>query len=366
MNNIKEKINLKIEEEPLVYSIDIGNDILSNIDQLIAKIDSGGRIFLVTDENVNKIYGDQITSVLKEAGYELTLYILPPGEKAKSFKYLQKGYDLLIDNNFQRDDMVVAFGGGVVGDLAGYLAASFMRGISLIQIPTTLLAQVDSSVGGKTAINHEQGKNLIGAFYQPDRVIIDVSLLKTLPERELKTGMAEVIKYGIIADQEFFNFLMNHKKDVYNLKEETIIKIVNKSCSIKADIVIKDQKEKGERAFLNFGHTIGHSLEAISNYDKFTHGEAVAVGMRGEARLSNSLDYINDKQLEQIETILKLYELPLTIDTNRIEQMYQAMKHDKKAQDNKLRWVLVNEIGNVFIKKGIEKQIILEVLEGLK
>ncbi len=366
MKNIKEKINIKITEEPVSYSILIGEGIIDDLNKHLKKCFSGKQIFLVTDKNVEEIYGSKITSLLENSNYRFTIYTVPPGEKAKSYKYFKKGLDLLVNNDFKRDDLVIAFGGGVVGDLAGFLAASYMRGISLLQIPTTLLSQVDSSVGGKTAINHTQGKNLIGAFYQPERVIIDSDFLKTLPLRELKTGIAEVIKYGIIFDEDFFSFLEDHKEAIYNLNSNSIVHIVNKSCKIKADIVIEDQKEHGRRALLNFGHTIAHALEAVSEYDEFTHGEAVAVGMYGSARLCRDLGYIRNQTYKKIENILTLYELPISLGNKNPEKIYDIMQHDKKARKDELRWILIKDIGKAVIKKGISKKKILKVLEGLQ
>ena len=365
IKNIKEKINLKIRENPINYSILIGNNLMPNLNKIISENYSGRKVFLVTDKNVNKLYGDKIIANL-EKKYEVTSYILPPGEKAKSFKYLKQGYDILVKNNFQRDDLVIGFGGGVPGDLAGYLAASYMRGVPLIQIPTSLLAQVDSSVGGKTAINHEFGKNLIGAFYQPQRVIIDVNLLNTLPLRELKTGMAEVIKYGLIADKRFFEFLFKNKEKIYNLENEYIIEVIKTSCNIKAEIVMEDQKEKGIRAILNYGHTIAHALEAQYEYDKYTHGEAVAIGMKGSAILSNQLGYLSENDLKKIKKILSLYELPDKIEVEKVENIYHKMKYDKKAKNDILRWILLKNIGKSFVEKGIKKEIIFEILEELK
>ncbi len=360
-------INVKIKEDSFSYPIIIDHNLTIKIPQLIKNKYQGNKIFVVTDNNVNDIYGEKIKKILKENGFKVTFYVLPAGEKAKSFKYLKKGYDLLVENNFHRDHLIMALGGGVVGDLAGFLAATFMRGIDLIQVPTTLLAQVDSSVGGKTAINHQQGKNLIGSFYQPEMVIINIDFLKTLPLRELKTGLAEVIKHGIIADREYFDFLLENKDLVYNLKPDIMARVISRSCEIKGEIVSRDQKEKGERVLLNYGHNIAHALEAITDYGHFTHGEAVAIGIRGETRLSWKNNFIEKEQLEIVENILDLYDLKSSLPANiNTENLYQAMWHDKKVKKSTINWVLLKDIGRAFAAGGISKNKILEVLEGLK
>ncbi len=366
MERIDEHIDVEIKGEEVSYPILIGSDLISRLEKIITRYYRGDKILLVSDNNVNQIYGEKIVSALKRGGYSVIQHIIPAGEKAKSNNYLQAGYDILVENNFQRDNLVIALGGGVPGDLAGYLAASYMRGIPFIQIPTTLLAQVDSSVGGKTAINHSSGKNLIGAFYQPELVIIDIDFLQTLPFRELKTGIAEVIKYGFIVDREFFSFLLNNKEKVYSLEQQSIVHIIRKSCSIKSEIVTRDQKEKGERALLNFGHTIGHALEAITDYNKYNHGEAVAIRMLGASMISAQLGYLSQQELELTEKILKLYELPLGHQIKNVNMIYDFMQHDKKARNNTLRWILLDGIGKSFLEEDIEEGIIKKVLEGLK
>ncbi|MFW5984944.1 MAG: 3-dehydroquinate synthase [Halanaerobiaceae bacterium] len=366
MVHIKEKIEIEIKEEELIYPILIGNNIIDSLDTVLNDFYDGEKIFLVTDENVNQLYGTQVMQILEE-NYTVIRYVVPAGEKAKSLQYLKNGYDRLVENNFHRDHLVLALGGGVVGDLAGYLAASYMRGIDLVQVPTTLLAQVDSSVGGKTAINHPGGKNLIGAFYQPQLVFIDFNFLETLPLREFKTGLAEVIKHGLIVDREFFSFLENNRSEIYDLEEEALTEIIKMSCLIKSGIVARDQKEKGERALLNFGHTLAHALEATAGYGNYTHGEAVAVGMKGEARLSNLLGFLDKKSLSRIENLLSAYELRLTIPEQlSVNDLYEAMWHDKKVKKSTINWVLLEDIGEAFTAGGFEKNVILEMLEGLK
>lgn len=364
----EERIDIQIPGEEINYPILIGNGFINELGAILSDYYQSDKIFLVTDENVNEIYGDKVISNLKEKGYDPVRYVVPVGEEAKSRHYLKKGYDLLIENNFQRNNLILVLGGGVPGDLAGYLAASYMRGIPFIQIPTTLLAQVDSSVGGKTAINHPSGKNLIGAFYQPELVIIDVGLLKTLPIRELKTGLAEVIKYGFIADDDFFDFLRENKEKVFDLDQAVLKHIVKISCKIKGGVVRRDQKEKGERAILNFGHTIAHALEAITGYQLYNHGEAVAIGMRGALQLSAKLGFLSGDDLKLAEEILDLYQLPSSYSAVQAEteKIYKTMYYDKKVKNNRLRWILLDKIGSAFITDEVSKNKIIEVLEEIK
>ncbi len=361
---VTRKISVNPLPEKNNYYIEIGSDIYKNLACYLKKYNESKKIFLVSDENVFSIYGENIINLLESNNYNLTTYVIPPGEKSKSSRYLQRGYDKLITNNFSRDDLIIAFGGGVVGDLGGYLAATYMRGLPVMQIPTTLLAQVDSSVGGKTAINHPVGKNLIGSFYQPIFVLIDIDFLKTLPERELKSGMAEVIKYALIKDKKFFEYLRKKRYNVYTLEKEVLLNIIEKCCKIKTEIVNIDQKEKGKRMILNFGHTIGHALEAAESFEGLKHGEAVAIGMIGAARLSHEFGYLDDGELTDIINIINDYGFKTIINFDR-ENIYQIMRHDKKAKDNKLRWVLLSNIGNTVIKDDIEEKLAKNVLGEL-
>ncbi len=366
MADFKKEVTVNIAEDPLSYSILIDNGTLDQLAEVLQDYYRGEKIFLVTDENVDRLYGKEVMNILQH-NYQIIPYVLPSGEQAKSYKFLQKGYDRLIEESFHRDHLVLALGGGVVGDLAGFLAATYMRGISLVQIPTTLLAQVDSSVGGKTAINHPRGKNLIGAFYQPDLVFIDVDFLETLPLRELKTGLAEVIKHGLIADRNLFNYLENSREKIYNLNPGALIKIIYRSCQIKAGVVARDQKEQGERALLNFGHTMGHALEAVAGYGSYTHGEAVAVGLKVESRLSELEGHLSSAELESIERILTDYELQQQLPEEiTADELYESMWHDKKVERNKINWILLAEIGEAFRAGEIARSKIYSVLEGLK
>ena len=361
-----EKIKIDLEEEKRGYEIIIGAGLLSSLPEYIGQVYDGKKIFLVTDENVIKYYGDRAKEVLTEAGYSLTSFILPAGEEAKSSPYLKKGYDYLLEHNFSRDNLVLAFGGGVVGDLAGFLAATFMRGIPFVQVPTTLLAQVDSSVGGKTGINHPRGKNLIGAFYQPRLVVIDPELLRTLSIRELRTGLAEVLKYGFIVDKDLLEYLDGHREDIFNLETAPLSRIIHKSCSIKAQIVREDEREKGKRALLNFGHTIGHALEAVTDYKKYTHGEAIAIGMAAAAELSHRVAGLDKEAVDYLKKLLSYYSLPLSCQHGeKPDEVYERLFYDKKVQKDRLRWILLKEPGEAYIDESVDNNIVREVLEGI-
>ncbi len=361
------KIKVDINSEKKIYDIIIGDNIIESLAGLIAEIYQGSKVFLVTDKNVMNLYGEKITALLIEAGFDITTYIVPPGEQAKGFEHLKNGYDLLLAENFRRDNLIIALGGGVVGDLAGFLAATFMRGIPFVQVPTTLLAQVDSSVGGKTAINHPAGKNLIGAFYQPELVLIDPNFLKTLSERELKTGLAELIKHGFIADNKLLKFLWDNSDEIFNYNMDSLIHIIDRSCIIKSEVVNQDEKERGKRALLNFGHTIGHALEAVTEYKSYNHGEAVAVGMVGAAQISYKMGKIDREAYDFVKELIKVYGLPFSYQYNEdIEEVYQRLFFDKKVKNNSLRWILLKDLGKAYIDEDVSNQIVRDVLEGLK
>ncbi|MFW5986358.1 MAG: 3-dehydroquinate synthase [Halanaerobiales bacterium] len=363
---MEKKLSIVIPAGEKRYDIVIKPELMAEMGKRINAVYGRDKVLLVTDENVFNLYGEKLKEVLS-AEYNVTEYIIPPGEGSKCNKYLNRGYDLLIENEFKRDNLIIAFGGGVVGDLAGYLAATYMRGIPFVQIPTTLLAQVDSSIGGKTAINHSTGKNLIGAFFQPSLVLIDPLFLKTLAVRELKTGLAEVIKHGFIADKELVKFLQDNRDNIFDCQEEALINIIHRSCQIKLAVVEEDEKERGKRALLNFGHTIGHALEAVTGYTEYNHGEAVAVGMVGAARLSFQRGLIDSSSCRLVEELIGLYDLPLSFQYNEDENdVYNRLFYDKKVKKNRIRWILLEQIGKAFIDEDVDNEMVKEILEGLK
>ena len=344
------------------YSIYIGENILSEIGEYVKELRVGSRILLVTNPTVRALYGQIVFDSLNKSGFEVILGEIPDGEKYKSLDSASYLYNVAFENNLDRKCAVLALGGGVIGDLAGFVAATYMRGVPFIQVPTTLLAQVDSSVGGKVAVNHPKGKNIIGAFYQPKLVFTDIATLKTLPEREFRAGMAEVIKYGIIWDKEFFSYLMNNIKDINGLKAENIAHIVRTSCAVKARVVEKDEKEEGLRAILNYGHTFGHAYEALTGYKTYLHGEALAIGMVSAAILAVRLGMITDQEEKSICRLLADYGLPVVFKDLSIDDIINKMYYDKKAESGKIKFILPEQIGRVSIYKGLEEDDIKKAL----
>lgn len=347
------------------YDIKIGADILSNLGDYMAELDIGKKVLIISNPLVDSLYGQEVAEAIAEGGFAVQKALIPDGEKYKSLETAQNLYDEAVAAGLDRTSSIVALGGGVVGDIAGFIAASFMRGINFIQVPTTVLAQVDSSVGGKVAVNHPQGKNLIGDFYQPQLVVADKKVLHTLEERELKAGLAEVIKYGVIWDEEFFSFLADNRAEIMELETKAVIKAVKTSCQIKAEVVEVDETEQGLRAILNYGHTIGHALEAVTNYDYYRHGEAVAIGMAAAARIAHKLEMITAKEVTQQERLIADFGLPTKFQDLDHDQIIEALSKDKKVQDGIVRFILAERIGKVEIIPDIPEEIIREVLKEI-
>lgn len=324
------------------YDIIIEKNILKRIDIEIKEIFSGEKIFILTDENVDKYYGEKVYSILEKAGYNVKKMVVEAGEKSKSFSSLQNIYNELLDFKFTRTDLIITLGGGVIGDLGGFVASTFLRGVAFIQVPTSLLAQVDSSVGGKVGVDLERGKNLVGSFYQPKRVIIDPMVLESLEDRFFYDGMAEVIKYGCIKDKELFFNLLSYKNKSEVMKN--IEYIIYTCCKIKKEVVENDEKDTGERMILNFGHTIGHGIEQYYNYEKYTHGEGVAIGMYEITRLGEKLGETEEKSADIIREILIKYKLPYKLDVE-MEELKESISLDKKNLGKKLNLIFISEIG---------------------
>jgi 3-dehydroquinate synthase len=307
---------------------------------------------IISQKTIYELYGEKLAAGLNTAGFQQSLAYLPDGEQAKTMEVLQSLYDTAIGHDLDRKSPVIALGGGVVGDVAGFFAATYMRGVPFIQVPTTLLAQVDSSVGGKVAVNHRQAKNLIGAFYQPDLVVADLDTLRTLPLREFKSGLAEVIKYGVIWDEGFFEFLRCHRQDLFSLEPDYLNQVVAQCCAIKAAVVEKDERDAGLRQILNFGHTMGHALEAITGYACWLHGEAVAIGMAAAADIATAFGIMPQGDNLRLKEILADYGLPAVIPTEISKaQLVSYAIHDKKAIQNKLTFILPEKIGRVIIHR---------------
>lgn len=328
------------------YPIHIGADCLGGIGAYLGQVGLRGKVAVVTNPTVAALYLEPVVGALKQAGFEALPVLVPDGEEHKTVKTLQTIYDCLIAERFERKSCVLALGGGVVGDLAGFAAATYLRGVPYVQLPTTLLAQVDSSVGGKTGVNHADGKNLIGAFYQPKLVLIDVAVLRTLPRRELIAGLAEVIKYGVIEDAQLFTLLENKIDALAALDQQLLIDIIAKSCAIKARVVEADEREDDYRAVLNFGHTIGHALEAATHYTQFLHGEAVGVGMAKAAALSARQGFCQAEDLRRIVQLIEKAGLPSQLPSNvTIASLIAGMEVDKKAAGGKIKFVMCDGIG---------------------
>ena len=326
------------------YPIHIGPGVLSQSDLLLPHLTSAKAV-IVSNTTVAPLYADAVSASLRDAGVESSRILLPDGEQFKNWETLNSIFDFLLERHCDRTSTLIALGGGVVGDITGFAAASYQRGIPFIQIPTTLLAQVDSSVGGKTAINHPRGKNMIGAFYQPELVLADTEVLSTLPDRELRAGLAEVIKYGLIRDLPFLEWLEENLDHLLARKPEALAFAIARSCKNKAEVVSADEHEKGERALLNLGHTFGHAIEAGMGYGVWLHGEAVAAGTMMAAELSFRLGWLDADDLERIEDLFRRAGLPTVGPEMGTTKYLELMQHDKKVQNGKMNLILLEQIG---------------------
>ena len=343
------------------YPIYIGDALLGQTDLLKQHI-PGNSALIVSNETVAPLYLEKTQAML--AGLKHEAIILPDGEQFKNFEVLNQIYDGLLRNHFDRNTTIIALGGGVVGDMAGFAAASYQRGVHLIQIPTTLLSQVDSSVGGKTGVNHALGKNMIGAFYQPKAVIIDIDTLKTLPDRELSAGIAEIIKYGLICNADFFNWLENNMQALLNRDSQALSYAIELSCQTKADVVADDERESGKRALLNLGHTFGHAIENAMGYGEWLHGEAVAAGMCMAATMSNQMGWMSDKETQQVFNLTKQAKLPTKAPTSMTtERFLELMSVDKKVADGVIRLVLMKGIGQSLLTSDYKNDDLNHTIE---
>ena len=324
-----EKVRVELGDRS--YDICIGSNILGKIGSKLKSLSVSPKTAIVSNPAVYRLYGKKVLNSIKSSGFDVIPVIIPDGEKYKDISIVQKIYGELLMHRLDRKSALIALGGGVIGDITGFVASTYMRGIDYIQIPTTLLAQVDSSVGGKTGVNHKLGKNMIGTFYQPKLVWIDIDTLKTLPKRELRAGLAEVIKYGVIWDSKLFKFLEENKEKILSLNKKALGYLIKRSCEIKAAVVSKDERESGLRAILNYGHTIGHAIETVTGYKKYLHGEALAIGMFIEAEIAESLKLLKEKTVQRIKSLIESYGLPTKIPV-RINRntLLASMQLDKK------------------------------------
>ena len=344
------------------YPIHVGAGLLTS-SALFAPHIAGQRVMIVTNDTVAPLYLDVFCHTL--AAYQVESLVLPDGEAHKTLASFERIMSALLEGKHGRDTTLIALGGGVIGDLVGFAAACYQRGVPFIQVPTTLLSQVDSSVGGKTAVNHPLGKNMIGAFYQPKAVIIDIDCLRSLPQRELAAGMAEVIKYGIIWDEDFFNWLELHTSDIQALQPHALSKVILRCCAIKADVVSQDETENGVRALLNLGHTFGHAIEAEKGYGNWLHGEAVAVGSVQAAETSLRLALLSQPDVDRIKALLEKAHLPIIAPPDmEFDDYLHHMLRDKKVKAGKLRLVLPVAIGRADLFTDVEPSVLRAVIDA--
>ncbi|MEM8778808.1 MAG: 3-dehydroquinate synthase [Cyanobacteria bacterium P01_G01_bin.49] len=350
------------------YDIAIAST-LSQLGEYLSSLHLGEKTLVVSNPEIFNFYGQTVVNTLKACGFKVFTHLIPPGEPHKTLDSISQIYDIALKHRLERSSTLLALGGGVIGDMTGFAAATWLRGVNFIQVPTSLLAMVDASIGGKTGVNHPQGKNLIGAFYQPRLVFIDPTVLETLPLREFRAGMAEVIKYGVIWDQELFTQLEQAKTldNLENFSQELLQIIITRSCQAKVDVVSQDEKEAGLRAILNYGHTIGHAIESLTGYGSINHGEAVAMGMVAAGRIAAKLGMWTEKEVEQQDKLIQKTALPVTIPRNlNISDILKSLQLDKKVKAGKVRFILPTEIGNVMISDRVTSEVIQRVLEPLK
>ena len=352
---------LNVELASRSYPIYIGRHLLSRAELILPHL-KRKQVAIVTNTTVAPLYLDKLSKTLAEAGVKVTPIILPDGEAYKNSETLNKIYDALLENHCERSTTLIALGGGVIGDLTGYAAATFLRGVPFIQIPTTLLSQVDSSVGGKTGINHPLGKNMIGAFYQPQAVLADIDTLQTLPPREFSAGVAEVVKYGLIRDADFFDWLETNIEKLMALDEAVLSYAIYRSCQNKAEVVARDEHENGERALLNLGHTFGHAIENAMGYGVWLHGEAVAAGTMMAVDLSRRMGWLSHQEVERIHALLTKAKLPLDAPQLGVEKYLALMQLDKKVADGKIRLILQQGIGKSVITSDYNIEKLRETL----
>lgn len=346
------------------YAIRIGCGVLAEVGRACAALYKGQRMLVVSDENVAPHYLEGTVKSLEAEGFTVATLVLPAGEGTKSLANLARVWEAAVSAKLDRKSVLVALGGGVIGDLAGFAAATYLRGVSFVQVPTSLLAMVDSAVGGKTGMNLPQGKNLVGAFHQPGLVLADLTVLETLPEREFNAGMAEVIKYGVICDHDMFEFIETHVGKIRNRDPDALRALVRRSCEIKAEVVGRDEREGGVRAFLNYGHTLGHAIENVGGYGERLHGEAIAIGMVYASRVSEQVKALPGDATERQAALFRAFDLPTQWTGLAWEPLFEAMTVDKKAENAMPRFVLVDAIGNALLPEGVPAPILKEVFES--
>lgn len=359
--------DIKVRLGKRTYCIKIGSSILSKTGKYILHLSIGQNAIIITNSKIKRLYGSILEKSLAKSGISYSLFTVPDSESSKSYTVMDDLIGKIAMADKGKKPFIIAFGGGVIGDLAGFVAAVYRRGVPLVQIPTTLVAQVDSAIGGKVAIDLPVAKNLMGAFYQPKIVIADTSLLKTLPAREIKCGLSEIIKYSIISSRGFFDFLSKKITSLKKLRGKEVKYVIRKCCSIKAGVVNADEKDtKGIRMILNYGHTIGHAIEAASGYKgSYNHGEAVAIGMLAAASISRKINMISEKEVGEIRKLLSRAGLPAKARRFKSSKIFESLSHDKKFTQGINRFVLPVRIGKVRVVKNIPKDIIMDAIKEI-
>lgn len=365
-------IQVNLAQQP--YQITIAPGALDSLGEKMQAIQnptfvSGSKVLLVSNSTVFKLYGQRAMASLKQAGFNSTICILPDGEQYKNLDSVLKIYNAALESRLERSSTLVALGGGVVGDLTGFAAATWLRGVNFVQIPTSLLGMVDAAIGGKTGVNYSQGKNLIGAFYQPRLVVVDPEVLQTLPSREFRSALAEIIKYGVVWDAELFHCLeaSSNLRTLLDFQSHILFFLLSHSCQAKADIVAQDEKETSLRALLNYGHTMGHALESLTEYRQFSHGEAVAIGMMAAGEIAVFLNLWSRQEAQRQSALIEKAGLPNFIPSNlEVERIIENLSWDKKVQNGKVRFVLPTKIGSACISEQVPPKLVNQILLKLK
>ena len=349
------------------YPVLVGCALLDTLGARLTDLGIGGPVYIITDERVVALYGHRVRLSLEKSGIESHRFAIPAGEQSKGLETAETLYRWLAEKGAERGHAVVAVGGGVVGDLAGFVAATFLRGMPFVQVPTSMAAMVDASVGGKVAVNLPQGKNLVGAFHQPQMVLADVSALSTLGKRELAEGWAEAIKHGLILDAELFHLFEENAEDLMDVGHQALtLDVIRRSVSIKAGVVSEDERETlGRRTLLNYGHTIGHALEAATSYGRYLHGEAVSVGMMGAARMSQRMGMITEEVVQRQKRLLERFGLPTSAPDVGSQEVFEAMAMDKKIESGSIKWVLLEELGRAVVRKDVPLGLVQETVNDL-
>lgn len=368
MQSIEVKFGGRVERS---YRILIEAGLLEKIPAILSSDPIGNNYAVICDSSTAKLFGEKLVAGLKAVGLKASLFSFPTGEKSKSLAVLETLQNKMLGLGFNRKSAAIALGGGVTGDLAGFVAATYMRGIPYIQVPTTLLAMVDSSVGGKVAVDLAGGKNSCGAFYQPKAVFADIACLKTLPDEQMAAGMAESIKHGVIADRGLFEFIESNRGKILAKDLPVLEQLVAKNCKIKAGIVEKDELEQNLRKVVNYGHTVAHAIEVLGNYSKFSHGQAISIGMAAEAAISQSLGFLSSDCVERQNSLLESFSLPTKLPDYQPKEIIEVMRRDKKSKSQALVFALPSEIGKMKTVNEnygieVEEKIVSRVLEGLK